>query len=126
MLLPHFYIRIQVLIHILHKLYRQKQIDRDTAEQLQRQLDTGYTGDGLEFDALYYPYYAMLNDKDRLEGQNGERNNRIRAIIIASNPERFRCYFFAQTQASLYIKWMTGIWGFRTFQMPYPNEMINN
>lgn len=32
----------------------QEQIDRDTAEQLQRQLDTGYTGDGLEFDALYY------------------------------------------------------------------------
>ena len=41
----------------------QEQIDEDTAEQLQRQLDTGYTGDGLEFDALYYPYYAMLNEK---------------------------------------------------------------
>ena len=27
------------------------------------QLGTGYTGDGLEFDALYYPYYAMLSEK---------------------------------------------------------------
>ncbi len=41
----------------------QEQIDEDTARQLQERLDTGYTGDGLEFDALYYPYYAMLNEK---------------------------------------------------------------
>lgn len=41
----------------------QEQIDEDTAEELQRQLDTGNTGDGLEFNALYYPYYAMLNEK---------------------------------------------------------------
>lgn len=41
----------------------QEQIDDTTAEQLQSQLDTGFTGDGLEFDAAYYPYYAMLDEK---------------------------------------------------------------
>lgn len=40
----------------------QEQIDDTTAGQLQRQLDVGYTGDGLEFDAAYYPYYAMLDE----------------------------------------------------------------
>lgn len=43
----------------------QEQIDEKTAEQLQLQLDTGYTGDGLDFDAVYYPYYAMLNEKGK-------------------------------------------------------------
>lgn len=43
----------------------QEQIDDADAEQLRSQLDTGYTGDGLEFDELYYPYYAMLNEKGK-------------------------------------------------------------
>lgn len=43
----------------------QEQIDDATAEQLLRQLDTGYTGDGLEFDTVYYPYYAMLDEKGK-------------------------------------------------------------
>lgn len=43
----------------------QEQIDDTTAEQLQEQLDGGYTGDGLEFDAVYYPYYAMLDERGR-------------------------------------------------------------
>lgn len=64
----------------------QEQIDRDTAERLQRQLDTGYTGDGLEFDALYYPYYAMLNDK----GQHLYRQ------IYANGNER--CQSFAPVE----------------------------
>lgn len=41
----------------------QEQIDDDVARELERELDTGYTGDGLEFDPLYYPYYDMLNEK---------------------------------------------------------------
>lgn len=41
----------------------QEQIDDSTAEQLQ--LDTGYSGDGLEFDAVYYPYYAMLDERGK-------------------------------------------------------------
>lgn len=41
----------------------QEQVDDATAGQLQ--LDTGYTGDGLEFDTVYYPYYAMLDEKGK-------------------------------------------------------------
>ncbi len=40
-----------------------EQVDDETAASLQNQLDVGNTGDGLEFDVLYYPYYAMLDDK---------------------------------------------------------------
>lgn len=43
----------------------QEQIEEEAAEQLQSQLDTGYTGDGLEFDETYYPYYAMLDEKGK-------------------------------------------------------------
>lgn len=43
----------------------QEQIDETTAGWLQSQLDVGYTGDGLDFDAAYYPYYAMLNEKGK-------------------------------------------------------------
>jgi len=39
-----------------------EEIDEDIAEELQNQLDTGYTGDDLDFDARFYPYYAMLDD----------------------------------------------------------------
>ena len=40
-----------------------EQVDDETAAVLQSQLDVGNTGDGLEFDVLYYPYYAMLDEK---------------------------------------------------------------
>ncbi|MBO5293241.1 MAG: hypothetical protein J6B10_08700 [Lachnospiraceae bacterium] len=43
----------------------QEQIDEKAAEQLHSQLDYGYTGDGLDFDAAYYPYYAMLDEKGK-------------------------------------------------------------
>lgn len=43
----------------------QEQIDEETAELLQSRLDSGYTGDGLDFDAVYYPYYAMLDEKGK-------------------------------------------------------------
>lgn len=43
----------------------QEQIDEETAGKLQSQLDNGYTGDGLDFDPVYYPYYAMLDEKGK-------------------------------------------------------------
>lgn len=43
----------------------EQQIDDRTADDIQNQLDFGNTGDGLNFDALYYPYYAMLDDTGR-------------------------------------------------------------
>ena len=43
----------------------EEQVDDATADDLQSQLDYGYTGDGLNFDALYYPYYNMLDDKGK-------------------------------------------------------------
>ncbi len=42
-----------------------QQVDDSVAGDIQNNLDLGYTGDGLEFDALYYPYYAMLDDKGK-------------------------------------------------------------
>lgn len=42
-----------------------EQIDGEAAEELQNLLDTGYTGDGLDFDGVRYPYYAMLDDRGK-------------------------------------------------------------
>lgn len=43
----------------------EEQIDEEAARQLQSRLGTGDIGDGLTFDTVYYPYYAMLNDKEK-------------------------------------------------------------
>lgn len=43
----------------------EEQVDDAAADDLQSQLDYGYTGDGLDFNALYYPYYNMLDDKGK-------------------------------------------------------------
>lgn len=40
-----------------------EELEEKAAEELTRQLGVGNTGDGLSFDPLYYPYYAMLDDK---------------------------------------------------------------
>jgi len=40
-------------------------IDDEAAEELQDQIDTGYMGDGLDFDSVRYPYYAMLDDRGK-------------------------------------------------------------
>lgn len=42
-----------------------EQIDDEAAEELQNQIDAGYTGDGLDFDGVRYPYYAMLDDRGK-------------------------------------------------------------
>lgn len=39
-----------------------QQIDDAAADDIQNQLDFGYTGDGLVFDPVFYPYYDMLDD----------------------------------------------------------------
>lgn len=39
-----------------------EQVNEDTAQRLQNQLGLGDTGDGLEFDTRFYPYYDMLDD----------------------------------------------------------------
>lgn len=41
------------------------QVEEEEAEQLQNQLSVGNAGDGLIFDARFYPYYAMLDAKGR-------------------------------------------------------------
>ena len=40
-----------------------EQVDEAAAREIESRLGTGNTGDDLEFDPLYYPYYAMLNGK---------------------------------------------------------------
>lgn len=42
-----------------------EQIDDEAAKELQNQIDAGYTGDGLDFDSVWYPYYAMLDDRGK-------------------------------------------------------------
>ena len=38
------------------------EIDDEEAALLQNEIDQGETGDGLTFDALFYPYYTMLDE----------------------------------------------------------------
>lgn len=40
-----------------------EQLEKAAAELIKSQLGVGSTGDGLSFDARFYPYYAMLDDK---------------------------------------------------------------
>ena len=42
-----------------------QQIEDEEARLLENQLTHGQTGDGLIFDAVYYPYYGMLDEKGR-------------------------------------------------------------
>ena len=42
-----------------------EQIEDDAARTLENQLSVGDTGDGLIFDAAFYPYYGMLDEKGR-------------------------------------------------------------
>lgn len=40
-----------------------QEIEEEEARRLDDQLDFGNTGDGLSFDPLFYPYYAMLDER---------------------------------------------------------------
>lgn len=43
----------------------QEQVGEEEEKQIQSQPDYGNTGDGLEFDPVFYPYYAMLDDEGK-------------------------------------------------------------
>lgn len=43
----------------------EQQVDDTAAQDLQNQLDVGFTGDELVIDVLYYPYYAMLDEEGK-------------------------------------------------------------
>lgn len=43
----------------------EEQVDDSSAVDIQERLDAGYTGDGLDFDAVYYPFYAMLDERGK-------------------------------------------------------------
>ena len=42
-----------------------EQVDDKEAEELREQYTYGETGEGLDFDPVYYPYYAMLDGKQQ-------------------------------------------------------------
>lgn len=41
------------------------QIGEEEAKELEEQVGVGETGDGLNFDARFYPFYAMLNEQEK-------------------------------------------------------------
>ena len=53
----------------------------DVADQLEEELETGPTGDGLTFDPLFYPYYSMLNDIQKHVYRQMYANANVPAII---------------------------------------------
>lgn len=77
----------------------QEQVGEEDAKELADSLDTGYTGDGLEFDALYYPYYAMLEEpKQRLYRQiytNAMELNTVFAPVEAVTASELKDIFAA-------------------------------
>ncbi len=40
-------------------------LKEDEADRIEKELPTGPTGDDLEFDPLFYPYYAMIDDTSK-------------------------------------------------------------
>lgn len=42
-----------------------RQIEEEEARELEQQIGVGNTGDGLSFDPVLYPYYAMLDEKGK-------------------------------------------------------------
>lgn len=87
-----------------------EQIDDTDAERLRSQLDTGNTGDGLEFDELYYPYYAMLNEKGKhLYRQiyaNGSDLNQAFAPVESVTARELRNIFSAVYNDHPELFWM--------------------
>ena len=71
-----------------------EQIDDEDADKLQNQIDTGYTGDGLDFDGARYPYYAMLDD----------RGKHIYRQIYANANERYATFMPAEPITSAQLK----------------------
>lgn len=78
---------------------KQEQIDEGRAEELRQLLDTGHTGDGSEFDARFYPYYAMLDAKEqhlyRQIYANGSACYQAFAPVESVTPQELRNVFIA-------------------------------
>lgn len=77
----------------------EEQIDEEAARQLQSRLGNGDTGDGLTFDADYYPYYAMLNNKEkniyRQIYANAGAGHSTFTPIESVSPEQLKNVFYA-------------------------------
>lgn len=76
-----------------------EQIEDEAAEALKEQIGTGDTGDGLIFDAVFYPYYGMLDEKGRhLYRQiyaNANAMNRTFAPVEQASVSQMRNVFSA-------------------------------
>lgn len=88
----------------------EEQIDEETARQLQNRLGAGNTGDGLKFDAAYYPYYAMLNDKEqhlyRQIYANAGEGHAAFAPVESVSPEQLKNVFSAVYNDHPELFWM--------------------
>lgn len=87
-----------------------EQIDDADAERIQSQLGTGDTGDGLDFDEQFYPYYAMLNEKGKhLYRQiyaNGNALNQAFAPVESVTARELRNIFSAVYNDHPELFWM--------------------
>lgn len=88
----------------------EEQIDEETARQLQNRLGTGNTGDGLEFDSVYYPYYAMLNTGEqhlyRQIYANAGAGYEAFAPVESVSPEQLKNVFSAVYNDHPELFWM--------------------
>lgn len=87
-----------------------EQIDEEAAKQLQNRLGIGNSGDGLEFDPAYYPYYAMLNDAEqhiyRQIYANAKAGYAAFAPVESVNPEQLKNVFSAVYNDHPELFWM--------------------
>ncbi|MBR1470094.1 MAG: hypothetical protein IJ600_00465 [Lachnospiraceae bacterium] len=70
------------------------------AERIEATLPTGPTGDELDFDPLFYPYYAMLDAKEaalylQIYANAGEYNAAFRAVDQSLSKEQIKNAFSA-------------------------------
>lgn len=87
-----------------------QELEEDAARLLLEQLDTGYTGDGLEFDAVFYPYYAMLGETEqhlyRQIYANADACNAVFAPVENVTPDRLQNVFAAVYNDHPELFWM--------------------
>ncbi len=89
---------------------KEEQIDEETARQLRNLLGEGSTGDGLKFDSVYYPYYAMLNAKEqhlyRQIYANANAGKGEFAPVESVSPEQLKNVFSAVYNDHPELFWM--------------------
>lgn len=62
-------------------------VSDDQAEQIQSQLGTGFTGEGLTFDPYWYPYYGMLDERGQhIYCQIYANANELNAAFVPLEP----------------------------------------